>query len=88
MHPGTSLKLKISKRVNNSQRVHICEQSRDYHMMGLEKDVLDMDSPTDVLELFESISLRDLMCISREIRDRRNQDFITFSPKVFIPITR
>lgn len=81
-------KNKMSKKSLYNQRVHICEQSRDYQMLNLEKDILEMESPTKVLELLESISLCDLMSISREIRDKGHQDFITFSPKVFIPVTR
>lgn len=86
--PGAISNHKMLKRAFSNQRVYICEQSRDYQMRNLEKDVLEKESPTEVLELLESISLRDLMSISREIRDRGHPDFITFSPKVFIPVTR
>ena len=55
------------------------------------RDALTSDrylSLTEITALSKSLTLRELMQISRQITDINFPDYITYSPKVFVPLTR
>lgn len=54
----------------------------------LEEQIASLSTAQQILDLLQRTSLTELMASAASLRDQGHPSIITFSPKVFIPLTR
>ena len=54
----------------------------------LEEQIASLSTAQHILDLLERTPLTELMSAAASLRDQRHPSVITFSPKVFLPLTR
>lgn len=71
-------------------KVSLSPKEQDAHSSGPDVSSchLDRSKPRDLLHMFEKLPMETLMSESARLRDEGFGNVVTFSPKVFIPVTR